>query len=104
MKSTLAIDGVILGYFKNELNTHQEHEALKNALAHFDFQDTECDNETECYFYFPNTISMDEMMQFGHELHKMLGVDDTDYEWMVEDQTEEGNPEIRLEIICSLAI
>lgn len=69
---------------------------------HWDCQDTECNNETECYFYFPNTLTEEEVKENAKMICDMLEIDDKCYR--VENQTEDGNPEIRIDVVCSISV
>lgn len=103
MGSTLCIDALIEGYFRHEVYKYDKYTELRRAIVHCDFQDTDADNETECYFYFSNKTPTDKLEEYGKQLHEILGID-YNYKWMVENQTEEGNPEYRIEIICHIEI
>ena len=102
MTSTLKIDQLIEGYFSRILFKCDKYTELRRALTHYDFQDTDGDNQTECYFYFPNDIPDKYIDKFSSQIEEILGVDGDG--WEVEDQTNDGNPEIRLSIICHIDI
>lgn len=103
MTSTLKIDQLIEGYFSRILFKCDKYTELRRALTHYDFQDTDGDNQTECYFYFPNDISVKYIDKFSHQIEEILGIP-TGAGWEIEDQTKDGNSEIRLSIICHIDI
>lgn len=98
--SSLTIGYLIECAFEKDLETDNANSILRENLNHYDFQDTDGDNETECYFYFPNDIDEDVLEECKDSIRNILGLYDCEFE--VEDQTEEGNPEIRLEAICHI--
>ena len=85
--------------------THNIRTVFKDSrlfedLVHFDCQDTDGDGNVECYFYFKTTIDK-KVLDWCKEFigKSILGIDpDTA---TIEDQTSDGNPEIRVEFIVS---
>lgn len=95
MISKLRIDTLISGY----ISCHFDKLILKNVI-HWDCQDTDDDNATECYFYVSNKTNKELLDLIINEIAEMLKVDP---KWaIIEDQTEEGNPEIRIEFIVEI--
>lgn len=102
MKSKFSIDSVI-----DDMITHNIRTVYKDLwgwlfedLIRFNCQDTDNDGNVECYFYFKNTINpkvLDLCTKFIGET--ILGIDPDSA--TIEDQTSEGNPEIRVEFIVS---
>lgn len=78
--------------------------ALKNmgesliSPNHWDCQDTDLNNETECYFYFNRT--KEEVEHTAHKLCEILEVPDDSFQLEFETETDEW----RVQIICSLSV
>ena len=100
MKSRFSIESIVEDMITHNIRTVFKDSRLFEDLVHFDCQDTDCDGNVECYFYFKNTIDnkvLDLSKKFIGET--ILGIDpDTA---SIEDQTKEGNPEIRVSFIVS---
>lgn len=76
MKSAIRIEALIQCFLERELS-RDTHSQLKGYLHHFDCQDTENDNRTECYFYFAPEIGKNLATGFVRELAAILGVPDS---------------------------
>ena len=100
MKSKVSIDSVVIDMITHNIRTVYKDSWLFEDLVHFECKDTEGDGNVECYFYFKNTIDknvLDLSKKFIGET--ILGIDSDTA--IIEDQTSEGNPEIRVEFIVS---
>lgn len=100
MKSKFSIDSVVEDMIAHNIHTVYKDSILNEELIHFDCQDTDGDGNVECYFYFSNKIQFDTLTLCKNAIAtEILGIDpDTA---TIEDQTSEGNPEIRVEFIVS---
>lgn len=100
MKSKFSIDSVVEDMITHNIRTVYKGSSFFTDLVHFDCQDTECDGHVECYFYFKNTIDKSILNTCKKIIgESILGIDPDAA--MVEDQTSEGNPEIRVAFIVS---
>lgn len=97
MKSAIRIEALIQCFLERELS-RDTHSQLKGYLHHFDCQDTENDNRTECYFYFAPEIGNNLATGFVRELAAILGVPDSS---AMQSQCEDGK--WRVEFIVELA-
>ena len=73
MKSAICIEVFIQCFLERELS-RDIHSQLNGYLHHFDCQDTDNDNQTECYFYFAPEIGNNLANGFVRELAAILGV------------------------------
>ena len=100
MKSRFSIESIVEDMITHNICTVFKDSWLLEDLVHFDCQDTDGDGNVECYFYFKNTIDkkvLDLSKKFIGET--ILGIDSDTA--TIEDQTSDGNPEIRVEFIVS---
>ena len=101
MKSNLGIAELLDDSIHHNIYTvHTDVGAVSQYLNHYDCQDTDDDNSTECYFYFPNDISKPQLDLVVRKLAEILGVPVDSAK--IEDQTEEGNPEIRVAFVVEI--
>lgn len=96
MKSAIRIEALIQCFLERELS-RDIHSQLKGYLHHFDCQDTDNDNRTECYFYFSPEIGKNLANSFVRELAAILGVPDSS---AVQSQCDDGK--WRVEFIVEL--
>ena len=97
MKSKLKVDEVLEAYLKDRLDKSGEY---KQVISHFDCQDTEWDNNIECYFYIPVKYK-DNLGAWNTFICELLGLDY--HKPDIEDENDPGHPgEIRLEYIVTL--
>ena len=100
MKSRFPIESIDEDMITHNIRTVFKDSCLFEDLVHFDCQDTDGDGNVECYFQFKNTIDkkvLDLSKKFIGET--ILGIDSDTA--TIEDQTSDGNPEIRVEFIVS---
>lgn len=90
MKSAICIEVFIQCFLERELS-RDIHSQLNGYLHHFDCQDTDNDNQTECYLYFAPEIGNNLANGFVRELAAILGVppesakqENSDGYWRVE--------------------
>lgn len=101
VSSAISIDELIDVYITYKLNT--TFKKLGKFLNRWDCQDTECNNQTECYFYLPNDLDPKDLEYCRNMIRTLLSLP-MDYTFMEEDQSEYGNPELRLEAICHINV
>ena len=97
MKSAIRIEVFIQRFLERELS-RDIHSQLKGYLHHFDCQDTDNDNRTECYFYFAPEIDSNLANGFVRELAAILGVPDSS---AVQSKSDDGK--WRISFVVELA-
>lgn len=100
MVSKLKIDTLIRQYIYLGIKSYGLYEMNNSIITHWDCQDTDDDNSTECYFYVPNDIDKYKLDLVKRNLADILCVDVESA--IIEDQTNDGNPEIRIEFIVEI--
>lgn len=85
---------------ENWIQTEWDEKEHKCQTAEWDCQDTDCNNETECYFYYPSHLSEQTILEYGEELCEMLGVPEGCYEFEFNEELNEW----RIEVIVSVSV
>ena len=100
MKSRFPIESIVEDMITHNIRTVFKDSWVFEDLVHFDCHDTDGDGNVECYFYFKNTIDKKVLDWCKEFIGKcILGIDSDTA--TIEDQTSDGNPEIRVEFIVS---
>ena len=100
MKSRFPIESIVEDMITHNIRTVFKDSCLFEDLVHFDCQDTDKDGNIECYFYFKNTIDK-KVLELSKKFigGAILGIDSDTA--TIEDQTSDGNPEIRVKFVVS---